>query len=104
MAGGLAGIALALSGSTSPLPFAFDYAGRMDLADVASLRLQRDDARFDARFRIPDVTAWANATPHGSLLPPLSGTSSAPRLDIAGATLEGVEVEFDDPALPPATK
>ena len=37
-------------------------------------------------------------------LPPLSGTSSAPRLDIAGATLEGVEVEFDDPALPPATK
>ena len=93
-----------LSGSTSPLPFAFDYAGRMDLADVASLRLQRDDTRFDARFRIPDVTAWANAKTHGSLLPPLSGTSSAPRLDIAGATLEGVEVEFDDPALPPATK
>ena len=89
-----------LSESTSPLPFALAYAGRMDLADVATLELRRDDTRFDARFRIPDVTAWANAKARGSLLPPLSGTASAPRIDIAGATLEGVEVELDDPDVP----
>ncbi|MFT3898238.1 MAG: hypothetical protein QM719_11195 [Thermomonas sp.] len=93
-----------LSGSTSPLPFALDYTGRMDLADVASLRLQRDDTRFDGRFRATDVTAWANAKARGSVLPPLSGTLSTPRIDIAGATLEGVEVELDDPDLPPATR
>jgi hypothetical protein len=28
----------------------------------------------------------------------------APRMEIAGATLEGVEVELDDPDLPPATR
>jgi hypothetical protein len=92
-----------LAESKSPLPFDLDYAGRMDLGDVASLALRRDDTRFDARFRITDATAWANAKARGSLLPPLSGTLHAPRMEIAGATLEGVEVELDDPDLP-ATK
>jgi len=90
--------------STSPLPFALDYAGRMDLADIASLELQRDDTRFDARFRTTDVTAWANAKPPGSPLPPLSGTLHAPRVEIAGAALEGVEVEIEDPDLPSTVK
>lgn len=93
-----------LAQSASPLPFALDYAGRMDLADVASLELQRDDTRFDGRFRATDVTAWANAKTQGSLLPPLSGTLTTPRLDIAGTTLEGVQVELDDPDLPPAAQ
>ena len=93
-----------LAQSTSPLPFALDYAGRMDLTDVASLELHRDDTRFDGRFRTTDVTAWANAKTRGSPLPPLSGRMHAPRLEIAGATLEAVEVELDDPDLPPATK
>jgi hypothetical protein len=93
-----------LAQSKSPLPFALDYAGRIDLRDVATLALQRDETRFDGRFRITDVTSWANAKAQGSLLPPLSGTLATPRLDIAGATLEGVEVELDDPDLPPATR
>ena len=92
-----------LAESTSPLPFALDYVGRIDLGDVATLALQRDETRFDGRFRITDVTAWANAKSQGSLLPPLSGRLGTPRIDIAGATLEGVEVELDDPDLP-ATK
>jgi hypothetical protein len=92
-----------LAESKSPLPFDLDYAGRMDLGDVASLALRRDDTRFDGRFRITDVTAWANAESNGSLLPPLSGTLHTPRMEIAGATLEGVDVELDDPDLP-ATK
>jgi hypothetical protein len=80
------------------------YAGRMDLADVVSLALRRDDTRFDGRFRIADVTAWSNAKARGSLLPPLAGNLHTPRIDIAGATLEGVDVEIDDPDLPPTTK
>jgi hypothetical protein len=93
-----------LAQSDSPLPFDLDYTGRMDLADVATLALQRDDTRFDGRFRATDVTAWANTKSKGSLLPPLSGTLRTPRVEIAGATLEGVEVELDDPGLPPATR
>ena len=93
-----------LSQSTSPLPFALDYAGRMDLADVASLALQRDETRFDARFRTADVTTWANADAQDSPLPPLTGRLRSPRLEIAGATMEGVEMELDDPDLPPAAK
>jgi hypothetical protein len=93
-----------LAQSDSPLPFVLGYAGRMDLADVVSLALRRDDTRFDGRFRIADVTAWSNAKARGSLLPPLAGNLHTPRIDIAGATLEGVDVEIDDPDLPPATK
>ena len=93
-----------LSQSASPLPFALDYSGRMDLADVASLALQRDETRLDARFRIADVTAWANSATQDSPLPPLNGRLRSPRLEIAGATMEGVEMELDDPDLPAATR
>lgn len=92
-----------LAESASPLPFALDYIGRMDLGDVATLALERDETRFEGHFRITDLTAWANTKAQGSLLPPLSGTLRTPRVEIAGATLEGVEVKLDDPDLP-ATK
>jgi hypothetical protein len=93
-----------LSESASPLAFALDYAGRIGLEDVVSLALERGATRFDGRFRLADATAWANSKRQGSLLPPLSATLHAPRVDIAGAQLEGVEVELDDPDLPPATR
>ena len=93
-----------IGASDSPLPFALDYLGRGDFSDVAALRLQRDDTRFDARFRIADITAWAAADATGSPLPPLSGHLATPRLDISGAQLEGVEVEFEEPSLPTTTK
>ena len=90
-----------LSASTSPMPFALDYKGTIDFADLAALELQRDDTRFDARFRLPAVMTWLDASSAGSPLPPLQGRLSTPRLEIAGATLEGVEVELDDPGIPP---
>lgn len=93
-----------LSESSSPLPFALDYSGHIDLRDIAALELERDETRFDARFRIFDATAWANSAAQGSPLPPLSGRLTTPRIDIAGATLEGVEVDIDDPDLPPAAQ
>lgn len=86
--------------STSALPFALDYVGKPDLTDIARLRLQRDASRFDARFRGFDVVAWIDSREDGSLLPPLDGRITTPRMDVAGAQLEGVEITLDDPALP----
>ena len=85
--------------STSPLPFRLKYLGKTDASDPAALHLRRDDTRFDARFRLPDVLGWVNADVQGSPLPPLHGTLTTPRMEISGATLEGVEIELDDPSL-----
>lgn len=90
-----------LSASTSPLPFALGYAGRVDLEDVAALRLQRDDTSMEARFRLPVVLAWLQADAGGSPLPPLHGRLRTPRVELAGAQLEGVDIQFDDPAIAP---
>lgn len=91
-----------LGRSTSALPFALAYRGTADLADIAHLRLQRDAARFDARFRLFEIMDWLDALQAGtgSPLPPLSGRLTAPRLEVSGAILEGVDLRMDDPALP----
>lgn len=91
-----------LSASTSPLPFALDYAGRVDFSAIATLRLKRDDTSMDARFHLPVVLAWLEADAGGSPLPPLDGRLRTPRVEVAGAQLEGVTIEFDDPAIAPA--
>ncbi len=87
-----------LSGSTSPMPFKLDYVGNVDFSDESSLTLHRDDTTFDARFKLPVVLAWVDSGMTGSPLPPLDGRLSTPRLEIAGASIEGVEVEFEDDA------
>ncbi|HEY0504884.1 MAG TPA: hypothetical protein VGD42_15485 [Lysobacter sp.] len=86
--------------STSPLPFALDYLGRTDLSDLTSLRLQRDATRFDGRFRIASVMDWMDRIDRDTPLPPLNGRLSTPKLVIAGATFEGVDVEFSEDANP----
>lgn len=78
-----------------PMPFALRYTGKLDFSDTASLRLQREATVFDARFRLYDVLDWIDHT-GGSPLPPLTGHVTTPQLDISGATLEGVEVVFED--------
>lgn len=90
-----------LSASTSAMPFALDYAGRVDFSDMASLQVRRDDTALDARFRLPVVLDWMNADAGGSPLPPLQGRLRTPRVEVAGARLEGVEIELDDPAIAP---
>ena len=85
-----------LSASTSPLPFALDYSGAMAFSDTASLTLRRDATALDARFHLPEVLAWLDAGNKASPLPPLAGTLSTPRVEIAGATLEGVEIELGE--------
>lgn len=82
--------------SNSPLPFKLDYRGAPSLAGATTLQLRRDATRFDARLRLPAVLEWIDASASGSPLPPIDGTLTTPKLEIAGATLEGVEIEFDD--------
>jgi hypothetical protein len=83
--------------SHSVLPFVLRYAGASNLADTASLRLRRDATRFDGRFRLPHVLQWIEQK-GGTPLPPLAGTLTTPELEVSGARLEGVEIQFDDSA------
>lgn len=89
-----------LAQSTTPLPFVLDYRGPADLSGVAALALRRGQSRFDGRFRLPELTAWLESDATGTPLPPLAGRVSAPRLDVDDIRLEGVRIEFEDPALP----
>ena len=79
-----------------PLETHVAYAGPTDLSGDTSLRLGSGATRFDATFRLPRMLAWIDASAKGSPLPPLDGHVSTPRLQIPGATLEGVEVEIVD--------
>ncbi|MGY0611585.1 hypothetical protein [Luteimonas sp. A501] len=84
-----------LGTSTSPLAFSLDYAGAMDLADPANLRLSRDEARAEIDARTFDVLEWMDAAAAGSPLPPLRARASAPRIEVPGGTLRGVEISID---------
>jgi len=81
--------------SSAPMPFALRYRGKPDLSDTASLQLRRDATRFDGRFRLPQMLEWSKAAATASPLPPIDGTLTTPTLQISGATLQGVEIEFD---------
>jgi len=87
-----------LDRSRSKIPFQLAYAGPTDLSASTHLLLQRDAARFDARFHLPAVLQWVDHMDTGSPLPPLDGTLTAPRLELAGAVFEGVEVQLQDDA------
>ena len=81
--------------SDSPLPFSLHYAGAFDASSRARLLLIRDQTRFDARFRLPAVLDWLDAFTSDTPLPPLDGRLTTPELEIAGATLHGVEIQFE---------
>jgi hypothetical protein len=88
----------------TPLPFDLAYRGAPDLSGPASLQLRHRAASVDARFRLTDVLAWFDAADTGSALPPVEARVQAPRLEVAGATLEGVEIELDDDGAAPGTR
>lgn len=91
-----------LGQSRSPLPFELRYLGRPDASGVAALRLTRDATTFAAQLRLPDMLAWADTAAKGSPLPPLDGRLTTPLIDVSGATLQGVEIDFDDPSIAPS--
>lgn len=82
--------------STAPLPFEVGYSGTPGLSDPVELRLARDEARFEGQLPVPQVVAWAGDLASGTPLPPLDGRLTAPRMDIGGATLHGVEITVED--------
>lgn len=87
-----------LGQSTSPLPFVLRYSGAADVSDPVAATLRRDATRLDASMRIDDVLAWTQQPAGGTPLPPLSGRLTSPRLEVAGATLQGVEVGIEEDA------
>jgi hypothetical protein len=89
-----------LGHSISPLPFVLAYDGPSSLSGIAALKLQRDDTMFYGRFHLFEVMDWIDASSQGSPLPPITGTLKTPKLEISGATLEGLEVQLEDPSMP----
>ena len=85
-----------LDASDAPLAFALDHTGPANLSGPTRLRLLRGASTFDARFHLPDVLAWSSQLDSGNPLPPLDGSFATPTLEIPGATLHGVEIEFRD--------
>ncbi|MEN1944846.1 hypothetical protein WCE55_13480 [Luteimonas sp. MJ293] len=79
-----------------PLPFELAYQGAPNLYDPLQLQLAREQARFEGRLRLPEVLSWVDGIASGSPLPPLEGRLVAPRVDIAGASLHGVEITIQD--------
>jgi hypothetical protein len=90
--------------SHSPLPFTLHYEGSSDLTAPAALQLRRDATTFDGRFQLAQLTSWMQSAANPSPLPPLQGHVTTPRLDIAGAQLQDVEITFDDPDVATGTK
>ena len=82
--------------SRQPLALSTRYLGPMDFAAPLALRVKRDDLRFDGHLDVPGLMAWASDMDRGSLLPPLTGRLEADAMEISGARLEGVSIEFDD--------
>ena len=85
-----------LSDSDAPMPFALRYAGPSGFDAPLALRIEHASARFDGRARLPAVLQWLDAIDTGSPVPPLQGRLTAPRLELAGATLDDVRIDFDD--------
>lgn len=81
--------------SRAPLPFVLDYAGPPDLSGRTAMQLRREATRFDARFRLPQILEWLEQLDGGNPLPPLDGRLATPALELAGATLEGIELEIE---------
>ncbi|WP_255486336.1 hypothetical protein [Luteimonas sp. MC1782] len=85
-----------LDAPDTPLPFSIAYAGAATLGDPVAAQLARGDARAEARFRITEVLAWSQGAADGSPLPPLRAHATAPRIEVPGGVLEGVEVSIDE--------
>ncbi|HUH89547.1 MAG TPA: hypothetical protein VLZ76_02655, partial [Lysobacter sp.] len=85
-----------LDQSDAPLPFVLDYTGPANLGGDIALQLQRDAMSFAGRFRLPGILDWLDQFASGTPLPPLDGRLTVPTIEIAGATLTGVEIELDD--------
>ena len=85
-----------IGNSDAPLPFDINYRGASNLSDPVELRLARGEAQFEGRLRVAEVATWFGNIATGSPLPPLDGRVTVPHMEVAGASLHGVEVTIED--------
>ena len=86
-----------LSEATSPLDYTLAYDGPKDFSAPLALTVSRDETQLEGRFAVRELLGWTDAA-QASPLPPLVGSLSTPRLEVAGATLEGVSVQIEEDA------
>lgn len=79
----------------APIAIRAAYAGATDLASPLALELRQDGALAQASGRIPELLRWFDAGAGGTPLPPLQGRASAPRIEVPGGLLEGVEISIE---------
>lgn len=77
-----------------PLTLSARYHGNANLSAPAELSLARGDALLETRLLIGELASWISDVAAGSPLPPLSGRLMLPQVDVAGASLHGVEVSI----------
>lgn len=82
----------------TPVPVAFAYSGPIDLSGITALRARHRGASVDVAFELPALLAWNDARDSAAPVPPLTGHARADRIEIAGATLEGVELVIEGDA------
>ena len=92
------GLPAPLDDASAPFAFTASYAGARDFSSPLSLRVEQAGTEAEARFRVADVLAWMDAGAAGSPLPPIQARASAPRIEFAGAVLQGVELGIEDGA------
>ncbi|HEX4852987.1 hypothetical protein [Arenimonas sp.] len=84
-----------LAASTAAFGFSLRYDGPPDASAPLALRLRRDETTLASTLVVPELLAWLDADA-ANPLPPLSGELQTPRLDVGGATLEGVRITLED--------
>jgi len=83
-----------LAESDAALAFVLAYAGASDFTAPLTLELRREETALSSAFVLPELLAWLDSDQLNPI-PPLSGELATPRLVVAGATLEGVRIEFE---------
>ena len=84
-----------LDDSVSAVDIALRYAGASDLSGPLVLRMARGEAHAEGGGRIFEILDWLEAAAVDTPLPPLRATARAPRIELPGAVLEGIEIELE---------
>lgn len=82
--------------STSPLAVILAYQGDLELSGVAQATVRRDDTRASVRLHWTELQQWLQAGNDAPPLPPLQAELETPRIEVDGATLEGVRLRIED--------
>lgn len=82
--------------AAQPTDVVATYHGPVDPTGAPiDLELVRGDARAAATARLPAVLAWLDGAATGTPLPPVRAVARVPRVEVAGAVVEGLEIELD---------